>query len=115
MKKLVSMLLALAMVLTLAGGAMAETKDYSGYTIRIYSNSNSTERTNWLINEAKNAGFTILSEELGAEQYGIAFRADDKELCSSIEGAVKTLVDNGTYAKIAEKYPDIVNNLLFLN
>lgn len=63
----------------------------------------------------KNAGFTILSEELGAEQYGIAFRADDKELCTSIEGAVKTLVDNGTYAKIAEKYPDIVNNLLFLN
>ena len=63
----------------------------------------------------KNAGFTILSEELGAEQYGIAFRADDKELCSSIEGAVKTLVDNGTYAKIAEKYPDIANNLLFLN
>lgn len=38
MKKLVSMLLALAMVLTLAGSAMAETKDYSGYTIRIYSN-----------------------------------------------------------------------------
>ena len=63
----------------------------------------------------KNGGFTVLSEELGAEQYGIAFRADDKELCASIEGAVKTLVDNGTYAKIAEKYPDIVNNLLFLN
>ena len=63
----------------------------------------------------KNAGFTILSEELGAEQYGIAFRAADKELCASIEGAVKTLVDNGTYAKIAEKYPDIANNLLFLN
>ena len=59
MKKLVSMLLALAMVLTLAGGAMAETKDYSGYTIRIYSNSNSTERTTWLIQEAKDAGFTI--------------------------------------------------------
>ncbi|MFR6393718.1 MAG: transporter substrate-binding domain-containing protein [Oscillospiraceae bacterium] len=39
---------------------------------------------------SKNAGFTILCEELGAEQYGIAFRADDKELCSSIEGAVKT-------------------------
>lgn len=62
-----------------------------------------------------NKGFTVLDEGLGAEQYGIAFRADDKELCSSIEGAVKTLVDNGTYAKIAEKYPDIVNNLLFLN
>jgi iron(III) transport system substrate-binding protein len=36
-----------------------EDKDYSGYTIRIYSNSNSTERTTWLINEAKEAGFTI--------------------------------------------------------
>lgn len=55
MKKLVSMLLALAMVLTLAGSAMAETKDYSGYTIRIYSNSNSTERVNWLLNAAKEA------------------------------------------------------------
>ena len=64
---------------------------------------------------AKNAGFVILDENLGAEQYGIAFRAADKELCASIEGAVQTLVENGTYAKIAEKYPDIVNNLLFLS
>ncbi len=37
----------------------SEAVDYSGYTIRIYSNSNSTERTTWLINEAKKAGFTI--------------------------------------------------------
>lgn len=37
MKKLVSMLLALAMVLTLAGSAMAETKDYSGYTTMSFS------------------------------------------------------------------------------
>jgi len=33
--------------------------DTSSYTIRIYSNSNSTERTTWLINEAKEAGFNI--------------------------------------------------------
>ena len=65
---------------------------------------------------AENAGFTVLDEELGAEQYGIAFRADDgKDLCKSIEDAVAQLVDNGTYAKIAEKYPDIVNNLIFLS
>ena len=37
----------------------AEPKDYSGYTIRIYSNSNSTERVTWLIQAAKEAGFTI--------------------------------------------------------
>ena len=63
----------------------------------------------------ENAGFTILDEELGAEQYGIAFRSGDQELCDAIEGAVQQLVDNGTYEKIAAKYPDIVNNLTYLN
>ena len=63
----------------------------------------------------ENAGFTILDEELGAEQYGIAFRSGDQELCDASEGAVQQLVDNGTYAKIAAKYPDIVNNLTYLN
>lgn len=57
MKKTLSWLLALAMLLALVPAALAE--DYSGYTIRIYSNSNSTERATWLVNEAKKAGFTI--------------------------------------------------------
>ena len=57
----------------------------------------------------------VLNENLGAEQYGIAFRSGDAALCEKIEGAVKQLVENGTYAEIAAKYPDIVNNLLFLN
>ena len=64
---------------------------------------------------AENDGFVILNENLGAEQYGIAFRSGDAELCAAIEGAVAELVADGTYAEIAEKYPDIVNNLLFLN
>ena len=83
MKKALSLLLALAMTASLCacGDKKADTpdpapsqaapveskaaepapveKDYSKYTIRIYSNSNSTERTTWLINEAKDAGFTI--------------------------------------------------------
>ena len=63
---------------------------------------------------AQNAGFYIIDEALGAEQYGIAFRSGDKELCDAMEGAVAKLVENGTYAKIAENYPDIVNNLIFL-
>ena len=64
---------------------------------------------------AEHEGFKIIDEQLGAEQYGIAFRSGDKALCDQIEGAVAELVKNGTYRKIAEKYPDIVNNLLFLN
>ena len=57
MKKVFALVLALVMVLALVPAAFAA--DYSGYTIRIYSNSNSTERVNWLVEEAKKAGFTI--------------------------------------------------------
>ena len=60
-------------------------------------------------------GFTIIDEQLGAEQYGIAFRSTDQELCDTIQKAIDELVADGTYAEIAENYPDIVNNLLFLN
>lgn len=63
----------------------------------------------------ENEGLTILDEKLGAEQYGIAFRSGDQELCDKIQGAVDELVENGTYAEIAAKYPDIANNLIFLN
>ncbi len=56
MKKLLALALVLCMVLALGvTGASAA----SDYTIRIYSNSNSTERTTWLINEAAKAGFKI--------------------------------------------------------
>ena len=58
MKKYLALFLALTMVFALAC-PVAFADDYSGYTIRIYSNSNSTERTTWLINETKAAGFTI--------------------------------------------------------
>ena len=59
----------------------------------------------------------IINESLGAEQYGIAFRSSDAELCAQVEAAVAKLVADGTYAKIASKseYAEIVNNLLFLN
>lgn len=73
MKKSIVVLLAGVMVLSLgacgdsgksgSGGAGGENKDYSDYTIRIYSNSNSTERATWLENEAKKAGFTISMDD----------------------------------------------------
>ena len=79
MKKLVSMVLALAMVLSLcAFGASAE--DYSGYTIRIYTNSNSPERTTWLIDAAKDAGFTI--------------KVDDNTVISGDTAAVQAADEN---------------------
>lgn len=62
MKKLLKLLLALTMILSIAA-ITAEEKDYSGYTIRIYSNSNSTERATWLQNAAKQAGFSISMDD----------------------------------------------------
>ncbi len=66
---------------------------------------------------AKHDDLAIIDENLGAEQYGIAFRSGDAELCKAVDEAVQALVENGTYAEIAAKpeYADIVNNLLFLN
>ncbi len=54
MKKALALLLTAVMVLSLCSFAAAD-----DYTIRIYSNSNSSERTTWLIAAAKEAGFTI--------------------------------------------------------
>ncbi len=82
MKRVLALALAMSMALSLtacgpksdggpednqppAGGSSAGQSPPQGvepdydYTIRIYSNSNSTERTTWLINEAKEAGFNI--------------------------------------------------------
>ena len=66
---------------------------------------------------ASHEGLAIIDENLGAEQYGIAFRSGDAELCAQVDAAVQALVADGTYAKIASKpeYAEIVNNLLFLN
>lgn len=64
--------------------------------------------------QSEHEGFEILDEEFGEEQYGIAFRSSDQALCDKIDGAIQELVTDGTYAKIAEKYPDIIGNLLFL-
>ncbi len=57
MKKLVTMMLVVAMALTMV--AFAASAEGSDYTIRIYSNSNSSERVTWLIDAAEKAGFKI--------------------------------------------------------
>lgn len=56
----------------------------------------------------------IIDEDLGKEQYGMAFRKGEEDVCNAIVAAVKNLVANGTYAEIAAKYPDIIDNLTYL-
>ena len=53
---------------------------------------------------AKYAGFVVLDENLGNEQYGILYRAGDEELCQKMDDAVMQLVKDGTYLQLIEKY-----------
>jgi polar amino acid transport system substrate-binding protein len=55
--------------------------------------------------------YVFLDEELGSEQYGIGFRKEDTELCEKVNAALDALVEDGTYDKIGQKYPDIYNYL----
>ena len=126
MKKLLALLLALAMLFTL--GACAKTpaqeeaapeaeapaqdeaadtgeKDYSSYTIRIYSNSNSTERTTWLINEAKDAGFTISIDDnsvISGDDAAIQAANENKDgdILFGLNETRWSQVVNGTYENL---------------
>ena len=60
---------------------------------------------------AGGGGYKFLDEDLGVESYAIGFRIGDDALAEQVNGAVKALVKNGTYAKIAESYPDIKDYL----
>ena len=64
MKRLFALVLSAVMAVSLAscgGGGEGKSagKDYSAYTIRVYSNSNSEDRAAWLKEAAAKAGFTV--------------------------------------------------------
>ena len=117
MKKFIALLLALVMALSLVacgnktpaengGNDTPDVKDYSGYTIRIYSNSNSTERTTWLINAAKDAGFTIsiddnsvISGDTAAIQ--AANENKDGDILFGLNETRWSQVVNGTYENLS--------------
>ena len=76
MKKVLAFALVLAMAFSVcAFGASAE-----DYTIRIYSNSNSSERVEWLVRAAKEAGFTIKLDD------NTVYSGDDKAVQAANEG-----------------------------
>lgn len=56
-------------------------------------------------------GYKFLDEALGVETYAIGFRIGDDELCQQVNDALQALVDNGTYDKIGQKYPEIYDYL----
>ena len=55
--------------------------------------------------------YGFLDETLGVESYAIGFRIGDEDLANTVSGAVKALVLNGTFDKIAQNYPEIKDYL----
>ena len=54
--------------------------------------------------ESRGDEFIILDEHLNAEKYGIGFKLGNTELRDEVNEALKTLKENGTFDKLAEKY-----------
>lgn len=54
--------------------------------------------------ESRGSGFVILDEVLNSEQYGIGFKLGNTKLKDQVEESLMELVENGTYAELAEKY-----------
>lgn len=136
MRKAFSILLAAVLLLSLTGTALA--KDYSGYTIRIYSNSNSTERTTWLKQAAAAAGFTIslddnsvISGDTAAIQAAnenkdgdVLFGLNETRWSQVVNGEYENLklvewtpswaADVGAYAYPGQAYGLVIQNVLML-
>lgn len=49
-------------------------------------------------------GFSILEETLNTEKYAIGFKLGNEELRDTVNDSLMTLVENGTFAELAEKY-----------
>lgn len=53
---------------------------------------------------SRNGGFTVLSQQLATEQYGIGFLKGNTALKDEVEAVLMEMVNDGTFMKIAEKY-----------
>ena len=54
--------------------------------------------------ESRGEGYVILEENLNTEEYAVGFRKGDTELCEIINADLQKLANDGTVAKLAEKY-----------
>lgn len=56
--------------------------------------------------QGKHERLVILDEKLSSEGYGIGFRKGNTKLRDQVQETLYEMVDDGTFAKIAEKYAD---------
>ena len=58
------------------------------------------------------SGYTILNEHLSTESYAVGFKKGNTEQAQKIESTLKEMYNDGTVAKIAEKYGLSMDNWL---
>lgn len=56
--------------------------------------------------KSRGEGCKILEETLNSEQYGIGFKKGNEELRDKVNADMQTLLENGTFAEIANKYEE---------
>lgn len=54
--------------------------------------------------ESKGDKFVILEEKISTEQYGIGFKLGNEELRDKVQATLDEMVEDGTFAKIAEEW-----------
>lgn len=54
--------------------------------------------------KTRGEGYTILSEVLNSEKYAVGFKKGNSELAETVDADLTKLAENGTIAKLAEKY-----------
>ena len=60
------------------------------------------------INSRKNPDdYKVLDEEISSEQYAVGFKLGNEELRDKVQATLDEMAEDGTVAKIAEKYEDI--------
>lgn len=54
--------------------------------------------------KTRGEGYTILPEVLNSEKYAVGFKKGNTELCETVDADLTKLAEDGTIAKLAEKY-----------
>ncbi len=54
--------------------------------------------------ESRGDKFVILEETIAKEQYGVGFALDNTALCDTVQATIDAMVEDGTFAAIAEKW-----------